>query len=307
MKKAYGRQRPVWRRYPGSLQVGLLLILVLFTLSLLAVGHNITDDGLLPVDCDEWDMPPFETVCNEDDQFSIWLFGGTNQLGGYYLTDLIRGTEYMFYPGLLALVLTLVIAIPLGTWVGYNGESRQTYGRGYSIYRYYRIFHNALDAFPRFTVVILCYAIFEEISIYYGMLAFGILNIPKFSEIIRSKIQRLKEKDFIQASRAFGFSDRYILGKLLLYDNCRRVILVMVTFTMSEAVILETTLTYLIKVGGFGSWGTMIRNTIHFHSIYDASILPAYLAGGCIVLAVLSFNLLGDGLAKLWNIKQETV
>ena len=93
------------------------------------------------------------------------------------------------------------------------------------------------------------------------MALLGVFSSPKLSELIRGHIRSLKETAFVQAAVALGLSSPTIVGKHILWLECRALIFVQAAYIMGQAILIETTLTYLT----FGlehprvSWGLMTR------------------------------------------------
>lgn len=126
------------------------------------------------------------------------------------------------------------------------------------------------------------------------ILIIGFFSWPYMGRIVRGQTLSLREREFVDASRALGASDRHILFKQLL-PNLTAPILVYATLIIPTNILFEAALSYL----GVGikppdaSWGDMIQNSVPY-ALAD----PWYLAfpGIALVLTVLAFNLLGDGL-----------
>jgi len=187
---------------------------------------------------------------------------GTDFMGRDILARLVIGIQAYFLPGLLA----VAIAIILGTWFGVLAGY---WGRGFDTSITY--INNLLNSFPRLVLILLMVAAFKP-DIYYIMVIVGITNIPVVASLIKGKIQFLKQKFFIEAATALGLKNRVIIFKHILWHNCRSVLIIQATLGMAEAILMETSLSYL----GFGvqeptpSWGNMVSSgrQQHLHLRY---------------------------------------
>lgn len=125
-------------------------------------------------------------------------------------------------------------------------------------------------------------------------IAIGVVYTPIFARVLRAPSLLLKEADYIAAARSIGGSDWRILARHLL-PNLAPVILVQASLSLSTAILVEASLSFL----GLGtqpptaSLGRMLAESRNFLSI---SPWPAVCSGAAILLAALGFNLLGDGL-----------
>jgi len=153
-----------------------------------------------------------------------------------------------------------------------------------------------LDGLLAFPSIILALAIMTALgpSLYNAMLAIGIVAIPTFARVTRGSVLSLRAMEFVDASRASGATDTYLMLRVLL-PNCLSPLLVQISVSFAAAILVEAALTFL----GLGiqpptpSWGAMLdtgRKYLDQTSWYSVS------AGAAIFLTVLSLNLLGDGL-----------
>jgi peptide/nickel transport system permease protein len=126
------------------------------------------------------------------------------------------------------------------------------------------------------------------------MIAVGVVSIPSYGRITRGAVLAVREKEFVEAARALGAPDAYLMFRVIL-PNCVSPLLVQASIGFANAILAETTLSFL----GVGlqpptpSWGAMLdtgRKYLAQTGWYSFS------AGAAIFAAVLSLNLLGDGL-----------
>ena len=218
---------------------------------------------------------------------------GTDFLGRDILSRLIVGIQAYFLPGVLAVVISLALGATLGVTAGYRG------GRAEALVTY---LSNLVDAVPRLVLILLVIAAFRA-DIYYVMLVVGITGAPAVASIIAGKIQFLRQKSFIEAAHVLGLPTRVIVLKHILWYNCAPLLIIQATLGMGEAILVETSLSYL----GFGvqeptpSWGNMVQAGANyfFHGKFWPSTAPAL----AILFTILGFHLLGDGLNNILESK----
>jgi peptide/nickel transport system permease protein len=213
----------------------------------------------------------------------------TDFMGRDILSRLIVGIQAYFLPGLLAIFISLSGGIVLGILAGYRGGKTET------IITYIT---NLVDSFPRLVLILLVIAAFKP-DIYYIMVVMGITGVPSVATAIANKIRFLAQKNFIEAAIALGLRTRVIIFKHILWYNCRALLIIHATLGMGEAILLETSLSYL----GFGvqepmpSWGNMVQSGANY--FLQGSFWPSTAPALAILFTILGFNLLGDGLNNI--------
>jgi len=214
---------------------------------------------------------------------------GTDDLGRDVFSRIVFGARASLEAGVLATLLALVVAVPLGLIAGYY--------RGWWDPVISRISDVAL-AFPFLIVAVGMAAIFGP-SLRNVVVALGVAAIPWVIRVTRGEALALREQEFVRAAVANGAGDRTILFRHLL-PNMSGTLLVQATVWIPQAIIGEAVLSFL----GLGvqpptpSWGSMLSAAQPFISI-DAWL--AIWPGLAIFLATLSFNLLGDGLRDIFD------
>jgi len=221
---------------------------------------------------------------------------GTDFMGRDMLSRLIVGIQAYFLPGLLAIFIALFFGTGLGVAAGYRSEKLDT-GITY--------FMNLVDSFPRLVLILLVIAAFKP-DIYYIMLIVGLTNVPAVASLIKGKIQFLKQKNFIEADIALGVPKSTIILKHILWHNCRSVLIIRATLGMAEAILMETSLSYL----GFGvqeptpSWGNMVQSGANY--FMQGKFWPSTVPALAILFTILGFHLLGDGLNNILEGKRNS-
>ncbi|HYA94352.1 MAG TPA: ABC transporter permease [Thermodesulfobacteriota bacterium] len=221
---------------------------------------------------------------------------GTDFMGRDILSRLIVGIQAYFLPGLLAILIALCFGTGFGVLVGYRSEKFDT-GITY--------FTNLVDSFPRLVLILLVIAAFKP-DIYYIMLVVGLTNVPVVASLVKGKIQFLKQKNFIEADIALGLPTRIIIFRHILWHHCRSLLIIQATLGMAEAILIETSLSYL----GFGvqeptpSWGNMVQSGANY--FMQGKFWPSTAPALAILFTILAFHLLGDGLNNILEDKRST-
>ncbi len=261
-----------------SVGYGLLVVFVVMLSYLLGAL------GWLPHDPDAMDLEAMMVP-----PFTNGYVLGTDFMGRDILTRLILGIQAYFLPGVLAIGIALGLGSLLGVLAGYwasRFEATVTY------------FSNLIDSLPRLVLMLLVIAAFRP-SIYTIMVVFGITTAPTIAMLVKGKVMMLRERNFIESAVALGLSSRTIIFKHILWYNCRALLLIQATIGMAEAVLLETSLSYL----GFGvqeptpSWGNMVQAGANY--LMEGDFWPSTAPAIAILLTVLGFHLLGDGLNNM--------
>jgi peptide/nickel transport system permease protein/dipeptide transport system permease protein len=209
---------------------------------------------------------------------------GTDDLGRDMLSRLIYGARVSLTLGIVSVGIALVCGSILGSLAGYY--------KGWPDNLIMR-FMDIILAFPYILLAIVIVAYLGP-GLRNAMIAIGIINIPRFARIIRASVMEEYEKDYVTAARAVGASNRRIIFNAI-FPNCLAPIIVQASLGFGEAILSGAGLSFL----GLGAqpplseWGAMIAQG-------RAMILRAWwvmtFPGIAILLGVLGFNLLGDGL-----------
>lgn len=209
---------------------------------------------------------------------------GADEFGRDILSRIIYGTRVALLVGTVSVGIALAMGLLFGILSGYlGGMIDSLISRGMEI----------LLAFP---YLLLAIAVASALGpgVLNTTLAVGIWAMPAFTRIVRASVLSLREMDYVQAARAMGAPTRAILWRHLL-PNFLSTLIVYSTLYMANAILVEAALSFL----GLGvqpptaSWGLMVATGRDFLlSAPHITTIP----GLAIMLAVLGFNLLGDGL-----------
>ena len=162
-------------------------------------------------------------------------------------------------------------------------------------------FVDVVMAFPRLVLLIVIVALFQA-NIFTIIVALALTQWPLTTRLVRGEILSLKEREYAEAALALGFSRRRILFRHLL-PNALGPLIVVATLGIGNTIILEAGLSFLgLGVpAGVASWGSMVaEGRDYFITHWWVTTFP----GLVIVLAVLAFNLVGDGLRDALDPRQ---
>ncbi|MFM0420249.1 ABC transporter permease [Paraburkholderia aromaticivorans] len=209
---------------------------------------------------------------------------GTDELGRDVLSRLLWGARASLLAGVVSVGIAVLIGVPLGLLAGYFGKL---------VDGVISRIADALLSIP-FLILAIALAAFLGPSLTNAMAAIGISAMPRFVRLTRGQAITVKAEEYVEGARAIGLGHARIIMRYIL-PNVLPPIIVQASLTIATAIIAEASLSFL----GLGqlppapSWGSMLNTAKDFVSQAPwMSIFP----GIAIFLAVLGFNLLGDGL-----------
>jgi ABC-type dipeptide/oligopeptide/nickel transport system permease subunit len=289
-----------WRRFKKN-KAGLLGVGILVSLVVIAVFHDVIApyparphvDAFKPLKDGEAGQEP-----------SLKHPFGTTVMGTDVFSEVIHGTVYTLYVAVLVLIISSAIGVLVGITAGYLGKyvddvlMRST---------------EIIMVFPM-TLILMTIARIYQLSITaQSWNVFG-LNIPvgltiiafimslfmwtSIARIIRGEVLRIKEQEYILATRSLGAGSRWIMFHHI-FPNILPQIIVLSTNIMAVAVINEAALAFL----GFGdpntgTWGRIMQENFgDFSTVWWAEIFP----GLILFITILAFNFIGDALADALN------
>jgi peptide/nickel transport system permease protein len=209
---------------------------------------------------------------------------GTDGFGIDIVSRLMVGARTVLFVGIIAVGLAAVVGVPLGMLAGQAGGWVD------------EVVMRAADivyAFPALLLAILLAAVFGG-STLTAMAAIGVATIPAFARVARAGSLQVMASDFVLAARASGTSRWGVAGRHVL-PNIAPLVGVQASVGFALAILAEAALSYLglATPRPNPTWGNMLRDA---QELMGVAPLQALWPGLAIALAVLGFNLLGDGL-----------
>lgn len=281
------RQVTFWRKLfrNKSVLFGMIVIGLLVLIAIFAPYITPMD----PLQQDIWARYEEPAGLLTAEGFNTQYILGADELGRDLLSRMIMGTRVSLMVGIVATGVSLVVGVILGAIAGYVGGTVDN------------IIMRIMDVILAMPGILLAIAIVAALgpNIVNAMLAIAIVRIPTMARIVRSDVLALKEEEFVEATRALGMPHVLILFKHILM-NAWAPALVVATLGMGTAIVTEASLSFL----GLGtqppqiSWGRML--SVGREAIRSAPHVTTY-PGIAIMVTVLGFNLLGDGLRDVFD------
>jgi peptide/nickel transport system permease protein len=275
-----GLWRDAWfrlRHNPGAL-VGMGLVSLFVVIAVFA-------PLIAPYDPREGDLSLLQGSCCPSPSVDHWF--GVDQLGRDEFSRIVWGARYSLIIGVVSVIVGLGFGLLLGSLAGYFGGVTDS------------VIMRLMDIMLAIPGLLLAIGIVAMLGpgLLQIMVAVGVTQIPIFARLLRGSILAQRENDFVLAARSVGVPRRSILASHIL-PNAISPVIVQGTLAMATAIIDVAGLGFL----GLGpqdpatpEWGTMLTDTTRY--LQTAPFL-ALIPGVAIVLSVLGFNLIGDGLRE---------
>ncbi|MGP3770358.1 ABC transporter permease [Streptomyces sp. SDT5-1] len=270
------RRRPL----PGSLLVGGAVVALVLATALLSFVWTPHDPTLVD-----------PAVRMQAPSSEYWF--GTDKFGRDVFSQIMIGSRTTLYVGLVAVGVAALIGVPLGILAGMGSRRLGEFlMRG----------NDLILAFPALLLAIMLAAVYGA-GTGVAMIAIGIAAIPSFARLIRGGTLQVMSTEYVTAARAAGRGPFAIALRHVL-PNVSSLIIVQASVGFALAVLAEAALSFL----GFGtppptpSWGRMLQES---QELLGTAPRLAVFPGLAIAVAVLGFNLLGDGLRDRFDPKVE--
>ena len=239
-----------------------------------------TADVLTPYDPDYQNYTRILQPPNADNPF------GTDEIGRDVYSRLVYGTRVSLEVGVVAVAIGLLSGVLVGLLAGYH--------RGWVESVLMRTM-DGLRAFPALVLALAISAVLGQ-GLINVMIAVGVVYVPTFARLMHAQALSIRERDYVLAARVIGVGPWRIMLRHI-WPNAVGPIIVQASLAAAFAILAEASLSFL----GLGvrpptaSWGSMLHSGYQY--LNQAPWLSLY-PGGAIFLAVLGFNLLGDGLRQ---------
>ncbi len=222
---------------------------------------------------------------------------GTDELGRNVFARMLQGSFVSLSVGIVAVSISLVIGITVGGLAGYYGQRKLGF---ISVDSWLMRITDVVLCFPTFFLILTVVALLPP-SIYNIMIVIGITSWMGTARFVRAEFMALREQDFVTAAQALGLPEWRIIFRHMV-PNAMAPVLVSATIDVAYAILTESALSFL----GFGvrppyaTWGNILADGRSY--IFDAPWLFV-IPGSAILIVVLAFNLLGEGLRDAMNPK----
>jgi peptide/nickel transport system permease protein len=226
--------------------------------------------------------------------FGVYLFG-TDELGRNVFARMLEGSFVSLSIGFVAVGISVTIGILFGGIAGFYGQRRILF---VSVDTLIMRFTDVVLCFPTFFLILTVVALLPP-SIFNVMAVIGVTSWMGTARFVRAEFLALREQDFVTAATALGLPERRIIFRHMV-PNAMAPVFVSATIDVATAILIESSLSFL----GFGvrppdaTWGNILADGRMY--ILDAPWL-FLVPGVAILVVVLAFNLVGEGLREAMN------
>jgi peptide/nickel transport system permease protein len=271
--KVAGPWREAWRSFKKSKVAIVGALIVIFFIILAIIGPWIAPQGIND-----------QLLADRLEKPSSKYWFGTDDFGRDIFSRVIHGARISLWVGFFSVIGSVIVGSILGIIAGY-------YGKWVDM-----IISRIFDIMLAFPSILLAIAVVSVLgpSLQNALIAIAIINVPNFGRLIRSKVLSIKEEEYITSAKAIGMRDVRILFSHIL-PNSMAPVIVQGTLAIAGAIIEAAALGFL----GLGAqapapeWGKMLADArVNFINAPWTMIFP----GVAIMLTVLGFNLMGDGM-----------
>lgn len=276
------RATVIWRRFSRNRAavLGLILFIAVVVMAILA-GVIAPGDPLRRVgDPLTWPMV--------DPNAPL----GTDQLGRDILAGIMHGARISLMIGVVATLISITIGVLIGAVAGYFG--------GWIDDILMRV-TEAFQTIPNFVLLLALVAIFGS-TIENIVIAIGVVSWTAPARMVRAEFLTLRQREFVDAARNLGVGNASIIFREIL-PNALPPVVVFASVVMATSILMESALAFLgLGDPNYASWGNMIgQGRAVLRTDWYCSVIP----GVAILLTVLSFSLMGEGLNDALNPRQK--
>jgi len=222
---------------------------------------------------------------------------GTDELGRDVFARMLQGSFVSLSIGFIAVGISVLIGITLGGLAGFYGNVKLGFLTADTLIMR---FTDVMLCFPTFFLILTVVALLPP-SIYNIMVVIGLTSWMGTARFVRAEFLSLREQDFVVAAQALGLPERRIIFRHMV-PNAIAPVLVSATIGVASAILTESALSFL-GLGvrpPYATWGNILADGKDF--IFDAPWL-FFIPGAAILIVVLAFNLVGEGLREALNPK----
>jgi len=247
------------------------------------IDEGITEAGVMPL-----------SLAAKEPVIKQTYYAGTDKFGRDMLSRLIIGVRVSLGVGMIAVLLSLTIGILLGALAGFY--------RGW-IDECIMWFINVIWSIPTLLLVFAITLVLGK-GFWQVFIAVGLTMWVNVARLVRGQVMAIKNREFIEAAQVLGYSNTRTIF-LHILPNIIGPVLVIAASNFASAIVIEAGLSFL----GVGvqppqpSWGLMIKENYNFIITHNPALALA--PGIAIMVLVLAFNLLGNGLRDAFNVREK--